>query len=307
MARELLVELAKCKISVVTDLVHALDGDRSASPYDWAATVHQELGQNDGNAKGLTALASYYLSHLVIAFRNPGGKRTPQESIHPTPNPKHIEEITSLLESATICQSQSALRDLIFLRDGSHCPVSNYPFFGKDRVIRPRCAHIIPFSAHSKTHTHHAIEVFTGQMVKAEFIQRFINHPSNAINIGLSAHESMEKTLAWGIEARLVDHRWKYRFREVRPANVSATIPLKDGDEIEFGKGTGGDLIGLPDPQICHLHLAVARVFAASGAAEVFDKYLEDDEDYMTQVPVYFGGPFVDDDELMRRIEALVT
>ncbi|KAF8318592.1 uncharacterized protein EI90DRAFT_2697383 [Cantharellus anzutake] len=247
MAREFLVELAKCKISVVTDLVHALDGDRSASPYDWAATVHQELGQNDGNATGLTALASYYLSHLVIAFRNPGGKRTPQESIHPTPNPKHIEEITSLLESATICQSQSALRDLIFLRDGSHCPVSNYPFFGKDRVIRPRCAHIIPFSAHFKTHTHHAIE-----------------------------------TLAWGIEVRLVDHRWKYRFREVRPANVSATIPLKDGDEIEFGKGTGGDLIGLPDPQICNLHLAVARVFAASGAAEVFDKYLEDDEDYMT-------------------------
>jgi hypothetical protein len=38
---------------------------------------------------------------------------------------------------------------------------------------------------------------------------------------------------------------------------------------------------------------AVARVFAASSAADVFDKYLEDDEDYMTQVPVYFGGPLL--------------
>ena len=63
----------------------------------------------------------------------------------------------------------------------------------------------------------------------------------------------------------------------------------------------------LPDPRICNHHLAIARVFAASGAAEVFDKYLEDDEDDMTQVPVYFGGPFVADDVLMRRLEALTT
>jgi len=89
---------------------------------------------------------------------------------------------------------------------------------------------------------------------------------------------------------------------------VSATIPLEDGAQIELGRGDGGDKIELPDPRICNLHLAIARVFAASGAAEVFDKYLEDDEDYyMTQVPVYFGGPFVDDDVLMRRIEVLVT
>ena len=29
-----------------------------------------------------------------------------------------------------------------------------------------------------------------------------------------------------------------------------------------------------PDPNLCNLHLAVARISAASGAAEVFDKYL---------------------------------
>ena len=66
-------------------------------------------------------------------------------------------------------------------------------------------------------------------------------------------------------------------------------------------------MIQLPDPRICNLYLAIVRVFAASGAAEVFDKYLEDDEDDMTQVPVYFGGPFVADDVLMRRLEALTT
>jgi hypothetical protein len=66
-------------------------------------------------------------------------------------------------------------------------------------------------------------------------------------------------------------------------------------------------MIQLPEPRICNHHLAIARVFAASGAAEVFDKYLEDDEDDMTQVPVYFGGPFVADDVLMRRLEVLTT
>jgi len=48
---------------------------------------------------------------------------------------------------------------------------------------------------------------------------------------------------------------------------------------------------------VCNLHLAVARVFAASGAAEVFDKYLGNFEDDLTlaDVPVFFGGPFIPD------------
>jgi len=46
----------------------------------------------------------------------------------------------------------------------------------------------------------------------------------------------------------------------------------QDGDEIEFGKGTDPS-IDFPDPRICNLHLAVARVFAASGFAEVVEKY----------------------------------
>jgi len=50
-------------------------------------------------------------------------------------------------------------------------------------------------------------------------------------------------------------------------------IPLEEGDEIEFGKGNSGATIGLPCPRVYNLHL-VARVFAASGAAKVFGKYL---------------------------------
>jgi hypothetical protein len=47
--------------------------------------------------------------------------------------------------------------------------------------------------------------MFTGKEVSAEIIQYFINHPANAINIQSDAHFSMDKRLAWGIEARSVN------------------------------------------------------------------------------------------------------
>lgn len=54
---------------------------------------------------------------------------------------------------------------------------------------------------------HTAIEMFTGEEVKAECIQEFINNPANAINLEYNAHHSMDKSLAWGIEAKLVENK----------------------------------------------------------------------------------------------------
>ena len=83
-------------------------------------------------------------------------------------------------------------------------------------------------------------------------------------------------------------------------------ILLRDGDEIHFGAGTGGHQVALPDPRICNLHLAICRVSYACGASEIFDQFLWDEDDDGFQVPVYFGGPFVSDDVLMRKLETLV-
>ena len=52
----------------------------------------------------------------------------------------------------------------------------------------------------------------------------------------------------------------------------------------------------LPSPLLCNLHLAVARVFSASGFAEVVDKYEWDNE---RDPPTTFN------DTLQRRLEAL--
>ena len=54
---------------------------------------------------------------------------------------------------------------------------------------------------------HRAIEIFTGQMPRAELVPELINHPANAMNVQGDAHDSMDQKLAWGIEARLVDHK----------------------------------------------------------------------------------------------------
>ncbi len=53
-------------------------------------------------------------------------------------------------------------------------------------------------------------------------------------------------------------------------------INLNDGDEIQFGKGAQGALIPGPSPHLCNLHLAIARVFAASGFAEVVGRFMNE-------------------------------
>ena len=51
-------------------------------------------------------------------------------------------------------------------------------------------------------------------------------------------------------------------------------IKLKDGDEIQFGKGGGRNVEG-PLPALCNLQSTVARVLRMSGAAD-FIAHLQD-------------------------------
>jgi len=48
--------------------------------------------------------------------------------------------------------------------------------------------------------------MFTGVEVTATSIWQFINNPVNAINLQCDAHDSMDKQLAWGIEAQLTNN-----------------------------------------------------------------------------------------------------
>lgn len=61
-------------------------------------------------------------------------------------------------------------------------------------------------------------------------------------------------------------------------------------------------MIDGPDPGYCNLRLAISRVLHACGAADIIAKYLDDEEEFAGQ-PSYFGGPFVSDELLCRRLE----
>jgi len=290
-AQQFMTVLKMCKNSNIINLVETLNTNFSVSPIDWAAAVHKEIKQNGGNLKPFTGLAELYLNALIIPLRNPDG-RTPT-SFQPQADeyesfadsdPICIDN-NALLESATVGYNHAALEELVHRRDGRRCLISGYTFVGKGYVC-PNCTHIIPFSVYSKTTVHAAIEMFTGGEVRAEEVQNLINHPTNAVNMQIDANISMNQDFAWGIEAKLVNNKQKYYFRVVRPGNIPRTIQLNDGDEIEFGKGDDGDSIAMPDPQLCNLHLAIARVFSTSGFAEVVDKIFKDWGDGQFQIEI---------------------
>jgi hypothetical protein len=67
---------------------------------------------------------------------------------------------------------------------------------------------------------HAAIEMFTGNEVRAAEIQHLINHPANAINMNYDSYTSLDKVLAWGIEARSIDE-----VRVIRQYSAEPDIP----------------------------------------------------------------------------------
>ncbi|KAI9571790.1 hypothetical protein HD554DRAFT_2312089 [Boletus coccyginus] len=314
------------KISGIYNLVGTVVRLRSTlEPEQWAQEILEFLREREpdevkAELKPTLDLATKYLNHLLVATRNPGGKKTPQESTPPTPDIDRLHSIEELLDDATINRKQSALKTLVYRRDGYRCPLTGYSFKSPGRRVNPRCAHILPFSFHDKVCrgqmlwcspfskicqpvTLRTLEAFTGHAITANVVCEKINHPSNAFNAQNDAHESFDQ-LTWGIEAlQQPGGEYKYIFREVRN-RCAATVRLEDGDEIVFRKGENGQMIDSPDPSFCNLKLAIARVMYASGASDLIDEIYGDDDDdeAIVNLPVYLGGPFISDDTLFRRL-----
>jgi hypothetical protein len=49
--------------------------------------------------------------------------------------------------------------------------------------------------------------MFTGRHLDAATIQQYINSPKNAMNLHSDTHDSMDKRLAWGIQAEFIDQQ----------------------------------------------------------------------------------------------------
>ena len=112
-------------------------GDESPDTQQWAQEVLDTLNklterQRSVELKSVVDLASEYLSHLVLAgmfiswvhlqfpmfcistVRNPGGKKTPQTSVLPTPGiVQDLIRIQNLIDRAAVHRDQSALKKLV--------------------------------------------------------------------------------------------------------------------------------------------------------------------------------------------------
>ena len=64
-------------------------------------------------------------------------------------------------------------------------------------------------------------------------------------------------------------------------------------------------MIDKPNPKYCNMKLATACAINACGAADIIASmdWDNDDDEAILNQPVYFGGPFVPDDTLLRRLE----
>ena len=128
----------------------------------------------------------------------------------------------------------------------------------------------------------------------AQTLHDNINDPCNALNLQSDTHDSMDKFRAWGIEVIFsgdqvcffwfgCDLEFTYHIVEILLPRCStglcaAFTRVKDGDEIHFGTDIGCHLVALPDPRICNLYLAVCRVCYSCGASEIFDQFIDDED-----------------------------
>ena len=80
----------------------------------------------------------------------------------------------------------------------------------------------------------------------------------------------------------IINPKVKYIYRRVpyKTTKGPGYIRLFDGDQIVFGGGPEAARLGLgPNPSLCNLQLAVARVIRMSGAAEVIQQIVDDGDD----------------------------
>jgi len=175
-------------------------------------------------------------------------------------------------------RKQVILKALILKRDGFSCPLTGVSF--TRRGIKPMLAHIIPNSIHNRPDTIEGIAMLAGTIVR-DLVLEQLNDLGNLMNIQTDAHTAYDD-IFWGIEARNENGIVKYIYRNVpyETGEGPGFIRLCDGDEIVFGGGPDAARLGSgPNPSLCNLRLAVARVLRMSGAAEIIAQIVDDGDD----------------------------
>ncbi|KAI9573140.1 hypothetical protein HD554DRAFT_2276719 [Boletus coccyginus] len=234
------------------------------------------LDHKDVNFQPVLDMAAEFFTHLGVPFMNPGGRKS-GTSTEFSVSDVIDEETDKLLQRVNEegkfgKRNQESLKALSFRRDGNSCLLTGTGFvpFDNDGIL-PALAHIIPISVHGKPETLKCIAMFAGAATRDDIVSH-LNNIGNTMNMQQDAHTSYVN-LRWGIEAKEEGGEVKYFFRMV-PTNPNTRAPgyitLREGDEIQFGKGPEGKKLNNgPIPRLCNLQMAVARVLKMSGAADI--------------------------------------
>ncbi|KAK9372016.1 uncharacterized protein V1513DRAFT_453743 [Lipomyces chichibuensis] len=121
------------------------------------------------------------------------------------------------------------------------------------------------------------LSMFAGINLKSRLVGRSINGPSNIFCTDHFTHTLFDKFII-GVE--YVNQQYKLRKVVTRKAVGPFIARAQDGEELLFGRGPEGATMDLPDGELFNIHLSIADVLHASGAGEVIEKVLQDEDDY---------------------------
>ncbi|KAK9237141.1 hypothetical protein V1525DRAFT_173594 [Lipomyces kononenkoae] len=186
----------------------------------------------------------------------------------------------------------SSVRALILRRDGPLSPIGrgidtsaweDLQDANPERVSRLEAAHIMPSMLSSYSPMQSLLSMFAGSNLKSRLIGKSITGPSNIFCTDGFTHLLFDQFVI-GVE--YVNDQ--YRLRKVVARKARGLISrFQDGDELVFGPGQEGTTIDLPDGELFNIHLAIANVLHASGAGEVINKILQDEDDYKEGIVKY--------------------
>ncbi|KAK9331456.1 hypothetical protein V1520DRAFT_82807 [Lipomyces starkeyi] len=178
------------------------------------------------------------------------------------------------------------LKSLIIRRDGVISPVGKAIDISVQRHLRQsvnamivplEVAHIILFKTSKRQTMQKLLSMFAGTNVEKKPNGSVINHPSD-IFCTVSFTHALFEDFAIGVE--YLDD--KYWLRKLDPERVTSPFvgQSTNGEVTDFGQGLHGSGVALPDGELFNIHLAIGRVLHASGAGEIINKILRDEEDY---------------------------
>ncbi|KAJ6260476.1 60S ribosomal protein L32 [Drechslerella dactyloides] len=214
--------------------------------------------------------------------------------------------------SETANKAQAVLREQCLKRDGHMTVVGRVwnRFWPKDVVPPPRtelwdygrikACQIIPNNSPYIPDLRDLLVQFSGDPLIADAI----DNATNAFMLTPQFHSSFRR-FEWSIEACPSgwDDDYNYIFRKFSPYLPTALNYHADGEKVFFGRKDRS--IPSPNPQLFNVYTALAKVANASGAAEVIDMILRDEEEIIERGRTGRTWGRVGQNYLVRQLERL--